>query len=185
MAFWKDGTAEPKRKFRFKATLFGQVAWYTKTFAAPSFNIDAQEVHFSDHIFKYPGKLKWEPVSVTLMDPGGDDDVVNKTLNIIRGAGYKIPTTGNATGDYDTFSKAELLLNATTDVILDILDQSGNPIETWTLHNAFIKAAKFGEFGYDGEEMREITLDFEYDWASCVLDGGDTSTLSESYFTNG
>ena len=33
--------------------------------------------------------------------------------------------------------------------------------------------------------MREITLDFAYDWASCVLDGGDNSTLNESYFTNG
>ena len=172
MAFWKDGSAEPKRKFRFKATIFGEVAWYTKTFAAPSFQVEPKEVHFSDHIFKYPGKLKWQDVSVTLIDPGGDNDVVKKTLRLIRDAGYKIPTSGDGLGDYDTFSKAELLLNSTSDVILDILDQGGNPIESWTLHNAFVKGVKYGDFTYSDEEMREITIDFAYDWASCQLSTG-------------
>ena len=136
MAFWKDGSAEPKRKFRFRATIFGQVAWYTKSFGSPGFSIDPQEVHFSDHIFKYPGKLKWEDVSVTLMDTGGDDDVVNKTLKLIEDAGYSIPTTGGANSDYDTFSKAELLLNASTDVILEILDQAGMQLKHghFTMH---------------------------------------------------
>ena len=62
MAFWKDGKAEPKEISDLEQ-LFSDELWYTKSFGTPGFSIDAQEVHFSDHIFKYPGKLKWETVS--------------------------------------------------------------------------------------------------------------------------
>ena len=174
--FWTDVSAEPKRKFRFKVIIFSDsVAWYAKSITAPSFEISSVEHHFSDHVFNYPGKVKWNDVSVTLIDPGGSDDVVNHTLALINNAGYRLPTMGEALSEdaFDTFSKSELVAN-NGQVSLIATDESGVDLETWTLNNAFITSAKFGDFDYSSEDMREIELTFKYDWASCNVNGGGT-----------
>ena len=169
MAFWRDGSVEPKRKYRFRVQLFEEVAWYTKSITAPSFEISTVEHHFSDHVFNYPGKIKWNEISITLVDPAGDDDVVNKTLSLLSAAGYRIPIDGNTVGDYDTFSKVELINNPTGQVIL----------EQWELHNAILTSVKFGDFDYSSEDMREIEIGFKYDWASCTING------ATNYFKDG
>jgi hypothetical protein len=171
--FWTDVSAEPKRKFRFKVTIFSDsIAWYAKSITAPSFEISSVEHHFSDHVFNYPGKVKWNDVSVTLIDPGGSQDVVNQTLFLIESAGYRLPKLGDLEGDaFDTFSKSELVTN-NGQVSLIATDESGQDLETWTLNNAFITSVKFGDFDYSSEDMREIELTFKYDWASCDVAGG-------------
>tara|TARA_R100000231_G_scaffold84803_1_gene64462 strand:+ start:327 stop:872 length:546 start_codon:yes stop_codon:yes gene_type:complete len=178
MAFWTDASSEPKRKFRFKVLIFDQeIAWYAKSVSAPSFEITTIEHHFSDHIFKYPGKIKWNDVTVTLVDPGGDDDVVNKTLALIQGAGYEVPDGPSEATSFDTFSKAELLDNNGGSVVLQALDQEGGKLEEWQLHNSFISSVKFGDFDYSSEDMREIEITFVYDWASCQM-----GTSGPTYF---
>ncbi len=120
--------------------------------------------------FHYPGKIKWNDVTVVLIDPGGEDDVVKKTMKLLSDAGYKIPTNGSNVEDYDTFSKSELVTN-NGDVVLEALDESGALLEDWHLHNAFITSVKFGDFDYSSEDMREIEITFKYDWASCEVEG--------------
>jgi hypothetical protein len=113
------------------------------------------------------------------VDPGGDDDVVNKTLKMISDAGYAVPDGIGDTNAYDTFSKSELIQNNGGSVILEALDQQGNKLERWTLNNSFVSSVKFGDFDYSSEDMREIELTFVYDWASCEI-GTDGAT----YFSN-
>ena len=172
MSFWTTGEAEPKRKFRFRVELFNnEVAWYVKSITAPSFEISTIEHHFSDHVFHYPGKIKWNDVEVTLIDPAGEKDVVNKTLELIQLAGYKIPSDGSSAEDFDTFAKSDLVSN-NGNVILEALSQSGGEVlERWQLNNAFITNVKFGDFDYSSEDMREISITFKYDWASCDVQG--------------
>ena len=181
MAFWTDQSAEPKRKFRFRVIIFDSTtAWYAKSITAPSFEMSSIEHHFSDHVFHYPGKIKWNDITVTLVDPAGEDDVVDKTLELIEKAGYRIPTgAGLANGsDFDSFSKADLVGN-NGNVILEALSQDGQEIlEEWTLNNAFISSVKFGDFDYSSEDMREIELTFKYDWASCNVEGNNYFTQS-------
>jgi hypothetical protein len=181
MAFWTDSNAEPKRKFRFRVRLFSsQTAWYAKSVTAPSFEISSIEHHFSDHVFHYPGKIKWNDVTVVLVDPAGDDDVVDKTLSLINLAGYKIPTGGGLVDgkDFDSFAKADLVGN-NGNIVLEALSQNGEEIlEEWTLNNAFISAVKFGDFDYSSEDMREIEITFKYDWASCNVEGNNYFTQS-------
>jgi len=179
MAFWTDKNTEPKRKFRFRVQIFTQsIAWYCKSITAPSFEISSIEHHFSDHVFHYPGKIKWNDVEVTLIDPAGDDDVVNKTLSLLDLSGYKIPQTGQKDSDFDTFSKADLV-NNNGNIVLEAISQDGGKVlEEWTLNNAFITNVKFGDFDYSSEDMREISITFKYDWASCNLED-----LGKTYFT--
>jgi hypothetical protein len=183
MAFWNDAAADPKRKYRFLIRLFNkEVAWYVKSVTAPSYEITSIEHAFSDHVFNFPGKIKWSDVEVTLVDPAGADDVVHKTLSLVQDAGYAIPTlqdVKDGTG-FKTFTKSSLV---TTNGNLEIetQDAEGNPIEIWTLNNAFITNVKFGDFDYSSEDMREISLTFKYDWASCEFPGNSGSPTGDFF----
>jgi hypothetical protein len=173
MAFWNDAAADPKRKYRFLIKLFGgDVAWYVKSVTAPSYEITSIEHAFSDHVFNFPGKIKWSDVEVTLVDPAGADDVVYKTLDLIRLAGYSIPNLNDVKlgKGFQTFTKSALVTE-NGNLELETHDSAGFPIEIWTLHNAFITNVKFGDFDYSSEDMREISLTFKYDWASCEFPG--------------
>jgi hypothetical protein len=59
------------------------------------------------------------------------------------------------------------------------LDDDGNRIETWTLHNPFPTAFKFGDFDYGTDDLREMNVTWKYDWAE-IKSGGDEA---ESKFT--
>lgn len=176
MSFWTDPTTEPKRKFRFKVSLFdSEIIWYAKSVTAPSFEISNVEHHFSDHVFNFPGKIKWNDVEVVLIDPATTDaDVVDKTMDLLRLAGYKVPTSTADPDLFKTFAKSELVA-ANGQIEIAAQDAEGNDIENWTLNNAFITSVKFGDFDYSSEDLREISITFKYDWASCVVNG-------ETYF---
>jgi len=174
MAFWNEAAADPKRKYRFLIKLFnGSVAWYVKSVTAPSYEITSIEHAFSDHVFNFPGKIKWSDVEVTLVDPAGADDVVWETLNLIKQSGYAIPNLNEVKAGigFKTFTKSALV-NTNGNLELETHDSEGAAIEIWTLHNAFITNVKFGDFDYSSEDMREISLTFKYDWASCRFPGG-------------
>ena len=81
MSFWRQGTANPKRKFRFMVTINGAgwgsgvggagELWYAKSCTAPSVEVTAVEHMFSDHVFNFPGRAKWGDVEMVLVDPAG------------------------------------------------------------------------------------------------------------------
>jgi len=61
-------------------------------------------------------------------------------------------------------------------VVISILNASGIPIEIWTLNNAFIKSAKYGDLDYSSDDLRTVEMTFRYDWATCVNTGPDQFT---------
>ena len=66
-------------------------------------------------------------------------------------------------------------------VIITQIDSDGNPLEKWTLWNAFIKDVKFGDLTYDGDNLTQTDVELQYDWArvetagqsSAVVGGGN------------
>ena len=185
MAFWNSPLADPKRKYRYKLTLFdGEVAWYVKSVSAPSYEITSVEHAFSDHVFNFPGKIKWSDIEITLVDPAGKDDVVHKTLSLISLAGYEIPNadTLNSNRAFKTFTK-QALVESNGNMILETQNPEGATIEKWTLNNAFITNVKFGDFDYSSDDMREISLTIKYDWASCEF--GTGAGVSGDFFLPG
>ncbi len=186
MAFWNSPNADPKRKYRFKLTMFNEVAWYVKSVGAPSYEVSTVEHAFSDHTFYFPGKIKWSDMEVTLVDPAGDDDVVHKTLSLIAAAGYKIPSANDLSSNvaFETFTKQKLVSN-NGNVILETQDPDGRTIEKWTLNNAFVTNVKFGDFDYSSDDMREISLTLKYDWASCEFKEGSPVSGQRDFFKAG
>ena len=190
MPFWstdfgQDTTLkDPKRKFRFTVEFQGIDAmqggaklWYAKTAAKPSFSIGEVEHSYLNHKFYYPGSVTWNTIALTMVDPV-EPDMTATLSDIVVASGYSPPTDATSLG---SISKAKAA-GALGTVIITQIDSDGNPLETWTLWNSFIKDVKFGDLEYGGEgDLTEIALELRYDWAkvettnasSAVVAGGN------------
>jgi len=173
MPFWSTDFGQstnlndPKRKFRFVVSFDGiqdpqggAVLWYAKTVNKPSFQISEQEHKYLNHTFFYPGSVTWQEISVTLVDPV-EPDMAATLSDIVQQSGYQIPTTAD---QRTTMSKAKAA-NALGSVIITQIDHAGDPLETWTLWNSWIKELKYGDLEYGSDELTELTVTLKYDWA--------------------
>lgn len=174
MAFWSQNNVEPKRNFRFKVEITGleenSVLWWAKTVTTPSFDVSEAEHNFLDNKYYFPGRVTWNEVSLSLVDPISVD-AVQLTNSLIEGANYQVPSNIPASeSDFSTMSKAAAT-GELGQVIITILDASGKNIEQWTLNNAFLKSAKYGDLDYSNDDLRSVELTIRYDWATCDSQG--------------
>ena len=73
MGFWNDVNTEPKRQFRFELSFSekngespGSIpVWTVKTASKPKANVSTIAHNYIAHTFKYPGRVTWDPISVT------------------------------------------------------------------------------------------------------------------------
>ena len=164
MAFWTDAVLQdPKRKYRFIVTLGNMpngATWYAKTVKKPKFSITETEHKFLNHTFYYPGRVEWETIECTLVDPVSPDAAA-ATAAIIQASGYSPPANVN---DQRTISKKDAT-SALNSVVISQIDSEGNSVETWRLWNAWLQDVDYGELSYDDDDMSEIALTIRYDWA--------------------
>jgi hypothetical protein len=170
MAFWTNATLQdPKRKYRFLVRLLaydGAATWYAKTVTKPKFSISETSHSYLNHKFHYPGRVEWDTIDVTLVDPVSPDAIAN-TISIIQRAGYHPPTDAN---DMSTMSKVAAV-SALKGVIIEQINSKGKSVETWTLKNAFITSVDTQDLSYDADELSEISLTIRYDWAELEAGG--------------
>ncbi len=182
MAFWTSKNdalgRDPKRGFRFHVMVGtvggsgdGKYMWYAKTVDKPSFEIGTTEHDYLNHKFKFPGKTTWQPVSMKLVDPT-NPDMAATFSDIITASGYHPPSHAD---DMTSVSK-RLATVALETVVITQIDANGDPIEQWTLHNAWVSKVTYGSLDYSSEELTELELEFQYDWASMesMTDNGST-----------
>lgn len=174
MPFWSTNFGadaalkDPKRKFRFtveftgiNASQGGSLLWYAKTADKPKFQMTNAKHKYINHTFNYPGSIEWQEISIAMVDPV-DPDVTATFSDIIMSSGYAPPANSNSLG---SMSKAKAA-NALGNVIITQIDSDGNPIETWTLWNAFISGFESEALGYDSVELSTSTVKVMYDWAT-------------------
>ena len=180
MAFWTDTATSPKRNFRWKITFDDRIAWWAKTTNTPSYEVSEIEHNFMDNKYYYPGRVSWNEINLTLVDPAGNPvDVVQQTLNMLSLSGYNIKNA-NGVGGYITKDKA--VRQGMKQLVIDILDGDGKTIESWTLKNPFIKSAKYGDLDYSNDELRTVEMQIRYDWAICTVNSGlfNPNSLTEA-----
>ena len=180
MAFWATpltrDSGDPKRKFRFTVQFdgldFGEgIIWFAKSVGKPEITVTEAEHTFLDKKYYYPGRVEWNTVTFTLVDPADvskDQDAVRQMNTLIEAAGYKIPKSPNGPGSLETMSKGKSSASLST-IVINQINGEGVTIESWTLNNPFIKSAKFGELDYTGDELVELSLEVRYDWATCSI----------------
>jgi|TARA_R110000824_G_scaffold5670_9_gene26124 hypothetical protein len=183
MAFWSDTTSTvpaPKRNFRWLLYLGGIPSWLCKKVTKPAYSITETVHEYLNHKFYYPGRLEWQTIDITLVDPVNPDAVA--TINeIIRFSGYTPPETQF---DTMTLNKSDAV-GALGRVRIQQLgtripgqEHAGaatgqvqhKAVEEWVLYNAWIKDVKYGELDYTSDDLTEVTLTLRYDFAKLNLD---------------
>jgi hypothetical protein len=174
--FWGQANSEPKRQFRFELSFTSRngnqpgdiPVWTVKTATKPTAQISTITHQYIDHTFNFPGRVTWQPITVTLVDPV-NPDLSFAFLDILGAAGYKYPDTANIAKV--SLSK-EAFKNTIGSVIIKQLDAEGREIERWELINPIITSIDFGgTLSYDSDEMSEVTAEITYDWAELTRSG--------------
>jgi len=178
MSFWTENTTEPKRNFRWRVTLGGAFAaassggivWWAKTVDTPSYTVTDVTHSFFDNEYKFPGRVQWQDVNMTLVDPISPN-AVQMTNQIILNSGYSIKGSQEFGNNPTSITKVGAN-TAIGNVLIEILKGDGTPVETWTLNNPFITSVKFSTLDYTNDDMRTIDLTWKYDWANCLNPDG-------------
>lgn len=165
--FWASKDSQPKRKHRF-AVSFGSTGlpeWIASRVTRPSMEVSTVEHQYLNHTFKFPGRAKWQNISVTLRDPLQPDASEN-LYRILDKAGYRAPNKDPGDkSQKQSFTKAKFQAAIGT-LKIQTLNAEGSVVETWTLFNPIITNVNWGEFDYSSEDLLDLTLDIAYDYAT-------------------
>ena len=171
--FWSNVNSDPKRRFRFTVGIGNIPVWTIKTAVKPKAAVSVVEHQFINHTFKYPGRVTWENISMTLVDPVSPD-LAQTFLEKLKGSGYAYPRDQNERG---SISKKNSV-GALGAIRISQIDADGAPIETWDLHNPFLTNIDFGgSLDYTSDEMNEISVEVAFDWAELNPGGRPVPSL--------
>jgi hypothetical protein len=166
--FWNNSNLDPKRRYRYILNIGNIPVWVIKTAAKPKATVSTIEHVFLNHTFKYPGRVTWDPISVTLVDPY-DPDMAKTMLERLIQSGYEYPEDENKRG---TISKKDSVQKGLIGVSISQINGDGKVIETWTLTNPWISSVDFGgALDYSSDDMQEITLEIAFDYAKLETSG--------------
>lgn len=163
--FWSSPEAmDPKRAHRF-VLLTNFIPIYTvKKVGRPSYSNDGVSHFYLGHEFKFPGLVKWEPISVTLANLINPDGAAT-LMDAIKYSGYHPLKDQN---DFATVSK-RAAQRALGIVQIMVLGADSAPVEIWTLRNAWISKVGHSELDGSSAELQEITVEITYDWAELTI----------------
>ena len=94
--------AEPKRKYKFLLNINGIPTYTVKTTDRPTVSVGEAKHEYFVHDFYFPGRVTWNEISVTLIDPV-DTNTSKKLLDHIKNSGYVPPSDFSHTPGDDTF----------------------------------------------------------------------------------
>jgi len=159
--FWNSTSVDPKRSYRWILVLNQIPTYVVKTSGKPNFTIESVQHQFVAHTFHFPGRIQWQAIEVSLVDPVFPDAsaIIVKTL---QASGYAIP--GTQEDAKRSFSKRDAV-QALGVPSLQQIDARGNVIEKWTLFNTWVAGVNFGELSYENDTMVNIQMTLRYDWA--------------------
>jgi len=164
MAFWSEKKVEPKRKFRWLLYWTGVPQFVIKSVKKPSYTVATTPHQFLNYEFNYPGRVTWNDVTITLVDPVNPDST-KSLYKLLENSGYVIPH------NYDeavaaTISKAGMVEALGTEIKLRQLDADGVvPIESWVIKNPLITTVDFDTLDYSQDDMLNIQVTIKYDYA--------------------
>ena len=90
MSFWNQASIEPKRTFRWLLYIAGMPQFIVKDVKKPSFTVASTPHDFINYKFHYPGRVEWQDIQVTIVDPVQPDSTAS-LVKILEAAGYVLP----------------------------------------------------------------------------------------------
>jgi hypothetical protein len=164
--FWSDPTTEPKRRFRFTFDVANLPVWSITKVDRPSFQVSETKHQFYNHTFKYPGRVEWQPITFTTVDPI-QPDATGILMKILYASGYEFPDKqfGGNGYQFKSINKVDAS-DALTPITITSYDGRGTAVEKWSLKNAFITNTAMGSYDYGDDTMLSMDVTMQYDWAT-------------------
>ncbi len=180
MAFWTNATGrDPKRAYRFMVSMTPgggtQVDWFVKKVGKPSVSVSESSHTFLNHTFYYPGRVSWNTINMTFVDPVSPD-AAGLFMDYLQNAGYVVPT--NET-QVTTISKRKATQSGDGglgEVRIQQMDGDGIVVEEWLLHNAWVKSINLDDLDYESDALANVNLEIRYDWAELTVHGPLTNS---------
>jgi hypothetical protein len=175
--FWSDPKVEPKRSYRYVFTLGKTIentieSFFVRAVKKPSFTISEVEHQYVGNRFYFPGRVTWNTMDVTFVDPVTPDASAVLT-NIFKDGGYKVPRTQEQ-AEF-SMTKAGFSDNIGNPIIT-IMDANRQTIEEWKMWNAWITSVDFGQLDYTSDELVLLTMTLRYDYATMDNPGQSPSS---------
>lgn len=155
-----------QQSFRFILEVSGLNVAFIQDVKRPTFIIDYQDYDYLGYITKFPKKLKWDPVSFTIIethDPQVLGSVLGNLLQKVQTTAYTYPSNVIET-NFKNLSKKNLTLGFGT-MIIKTLDPDGRVVDSWRLYNPMISKITPSGLKYSDDGLTSIGVDVIYDWA--------------------
>ena len=143
---------EPKMKNRYIMEIDGIQSYLIKAASRPSINFELVTLPHINIQRKLQGKGTWQPIELTLYDP----IVPSGAQAVMEWVRLGHESLTGRKGYADFYKK---------DIDFYMLGPVGDKVEQWKLKGAFITAANFSDLSFDSNDVAEITLTLEYDYA--------------------
>ena len=143
---------EPKLSNRFIMNIEGIPAFLVKTTGRPNITLNEVELNHINVKRYVKGKATWSTLEITLYDPivPSGAQAVNEWVRLHHEA---------ATG-VDGYSS-----EYKKDITFNVLSPNGERVEQWVLKGAFITTANWNGLDYASNEVVDINLTMQYDYA--------------------
>lgn len=170
MSFWNQASVEPKRQFRWLLYIAGMPQFIVKNVKKPSFSVSTTPHDFINYKFKYPGRVDWQDITITIVDPVQPDSTAS-LIKILENSGYVYPEnfTSQQT-EPKTISKQQMVNSLGGQIQLvqfgaNTGEQEENVLEKWSINNPIITSVDFGNLDYSSDDLVNISMTIAYDWA--------------------
>ena len=174
-----------KRKYRWVLEVGGLPQYIITRVDRPSWTVTPTEHNYINHKFYYPGRVEWQPVKFSLVDPVAPDATAVLTKMLLA-SGYRFPNDQNSTR---TISKKEAV-DAVQSVTITLFggdiesETSARPVEKWQLTNAWISYWTMGDLDYSADEMVNMEIELRYDFAKLMTIAGRDTTIPNPAVVN-
>ena len=184
-SFWSVGTATPaipKRNFRFLVNIGDIPVWVAKSTQLPNFSVGQASVHFVNHEFKYPGRVTYQDLQITLIE-AVNPNTSYQLLDLFSNSGYQTPD--KIEGDEEGSAQTSIIfkhkaVEALKGVQLTHLgDENSTTNNEYYLKNAWIKNITLPSgLDYSSEDVSNVQITFAYDYFTMKPGGEDVNNFA-------
>lgn len=150
------GEFRRKHRWRFQTagnTVTQEDFIWLKSAARPSFKFEPAEVHHDQEVTYYAGKQTWDTIPLQFYDNNDPRDISSTVYQWL-----------NTVSNIDT-AVAQLPSAYKKDVELELIDNTGEAEESWTLFGAFPLEINWEALDYTSSEIQLVSVTLRYDRA--------------------
>ena len=205
MAWWTSPDIQLKQKNRFIMSIGEFLIPTVVSVDKPSVSIESKEYTMINHVYRYPGIAKWQPITVTFVDGSGNSnkdqalrvaggpatrnvpipdidslDAAQMLYKILHNSGYKSEKYVHGSTSKNSMQYTSL----GNSVRIEQIEPDGKTVsEGWKLHNPIFTDIKWGSLSYADDSAVEYTLTIAYDWAEFYIgEQGKGVNVSAGYY---